>query len=183
MNPHRTGCRRPAAQRGVVIVVVLIFLVLLALLGLDSMQANVLQEKEAGNARDVNIAFQAAEAALRTGELYVVNTVTEATPFSATCAGGRCVPSTTGTPVWTDPGLAVWATAANHSTMAANINGVAAQPVYIIELMGEVPPGTGDSMAIGFASRLKPNAYRITALGYGGTSTTQVMLQSIYIKH
>ncbi len=173
----------PARERGIVIVVVLIFLVLLAMLGLDSMQANVLQEKEAGNARDTNLAFQAAEAALRDGENYIITTVTEATGFTTACAGGLCQPATGPTPVWNDATLSVWTAAASHRTYSGTITGLYSQPTYIVELMGEVPAGSGDSLAIGFGSRTKPNAYRVTALGYGGTSGTQVMLQSIYVKH
>ncbi|WP_394752197.1 PilX N-terminal domain-containing pilus assembly protein [Crenothrix sp.] len=55
-------------QSGVVLVVSLIILVLLTLLGLTGMQTTSLEEKMAGNMRDKNMAFQAAEAALKAGE-------------------------------------------------------------------------------------------------------------------
>ena len=58
-------------QRGVVLVTGLIFLVILTLLGVTAMQTTILEERMAGNLRDENLAFQAAEAALREGELFL----------------------------------------------------------------------------------------------------------------
>ncbi|MFK5947321.1 MAG: PilX N-terminal domain-containing pilus assembly protein, partial [Methylococcales bacterium] len=48
-------------QTGVVLVVSLIMLLLLTLIGITGTQVTSLEEKMAGNARDQNIAFQAAE--------------------------------------------------------------------------------------------------------------------------
>lgn len=55
-------------QSGVILVVSLIILLLLTLIGLTGMQTTSLEEKMAGNMRDKNLAFQAAEAALKAGE-------------------------------------------------------------------------------------------------------------------
>jgi type IV pilus assembly protein PilX len=55
-------------QDGAVLVVGLIILVILTLLGVQAMRSNVLQERMAGNMRERNLAFQAAESALRLGE-------------------------------------------------------------------------------------------------------------------
>ncbi len=46
----------------------LIFLVLLTLLGVSAMQTATMEERMAGNMRNENLAFQAAEAALRDAE-------------------------------------------------------------------------------------------------------------------
>jgi len=59
------GARR---QSGAVLVIGLIILVVLTLLGVQGMRTNVAQERMAGNMRERNLAFQAAEAALRRGE-------------------------------------------------------------------------------------------------------------------
>jgi type IV pilus assembly protein PilX len=56
------------AQRGAVLVVALMFLVVLTLLALTSMSGTTLEERMAGQYRDLNIAFQAAEAGLRDAE-------------------------------------------------------------------------------------------------------------------
>jgi type IV pilus assembly protein PilX len=55
-------------QEGAVLVVGLIILVLMTLLGVQAMRGNVSQERMAFNMRERNVAFQAAEAALRVGE-------------------------------------------------------------------------------------------------------------------
>lgn len=65
-NPLRHHARR--RQGGAVLVVGLIILVILTLLGVQAMRSNVLQERMAGNMRERNLAFQAAESALRLGE-------------------------------------------------------------------------------------------------------------------
>lgn len=56
-------------QSGTVLIIALVFLLLMTLVGVAAMQGTTLQERMAGNHRDRNLAFQAAEAALREGEL------------------------------------------------------------------------------------------------------------------
>ncbi|AQZ34850.1 pilus assembly protein PilX [Pseudomonas sp. LPH1] len=58
----------PHRQQGAVLIVALIMLLLLTIIGLSSMRGTSLQENMAGNMRDINLALQAAEAALRQGE-------------------------------------------------------------------------------------------------------------------
>ncbi|MBK1701537.1 pilus assembly PilX family protein [Thiococcus pfennigii] len=58
-------------QAGAALVIALVFLLLMTILGVSSMQGTALQERMAGNQRDRNQAFQAAEAGLRAGEIYV----------------------------------------------------------------------------------------------------------------
>lgn len=52
-------------QHGAVLIVALLFLVILTLLGLTAMSGTTLEERMSGNSRDMNIALQSAEAALR----------------------------------------------------------------------------------------------------------------------
>lgn len=58
----------PRAERGAVLIVALVMLLLLTVIGLASMRGTSLQESMAGNLRDGDVAFQAAEASLRKGE-------------------------------------------------------------------------------------------------------------------
>lgn len=60
-------------QSGVVLFISLIMLLLLTLIGVTSVQTTILEEKMAGNMRNRNLAFQAAEAALRHAEQYVID--------------------------------------------------------------------------------------------------------------
>ena len=55
-------------QSGAVLAISLIILLLLTIIGLTATQVTGLEEKMAGNLRDRNLAFQAAETALRAGE-------------------------------------------------------------------------------------------------------------------
>ncbi|MBK7541912.1 MAG: hypothetical protein IPN66_02220 [Candidatus Competibacteraceae bacterium] len=55
----------PVRQKGAALVVGLILLVVITLIGVSAMQSTTLQEKMAGNLRDSNLSFQAAEVGLR----------------------------------------------------------------------------------------------------------------------
>ena len=56
-------------QKGAVLLVALVLLLLLTIIGLAGMRGANLEERMAGNLREQMISFQAAEAALRAGEL------------------------------------------------------------------------------------------------------------------
>ncbi len=56
------------SQRGAVLIVALVFMLILTIVGVAAMSNATLQERMAGNSKDVNIAFQAAEAAIREAE-------------------------------------------------------------------------------------------------------------------
>lgn len=58
-------------QRGVVLPIVMILMVILAVLAVSGMDDTAMQERMAGNLRDREIAFQAAESALRMGEGWI----------------------------------------------------------------------------------------------------------------
>lgn len=60
-----------SAQRGSALIISLIMLLLISLIGVGSMQGTILQERMASNLHDRNIAFQASERALRGGENWV----------------------------------------------------------------------------------------------------------------
>lgn len=59
---------RRRRQSGAVLIIGLILLVVLTLLGVQGMRTNLAQERMAFNVKERNLAFQAAEAALRAGE-------------------------------------------------------------------------------------------------------------------
>jgi type IV pilus assembly protein PilX len=63
-NMLRAGAA-PSRQQGAVLIVALLFLVILTILGLTAMQGTTMEERMSGNSRDINVALQAAEAALR----------------------------------------------------------------------------------------------------------------------
>ncbi|MEJ2108265.1 MAG: PilX N-terminal domain-containing pilus assembly protein [Acidiferrobacteraceae bacterium] len=52
-------------QEGAVLVIGLIILVVMTILGITAMQSTVVEEKMAGNFKDKDVAFRAAEAGLQ----------------------------------------------------------------------------------------------------------------------
>ncbi|MCD2449274.1 PilX N-terminal domain-containing pilus assembly protein [Methylicorpusculum oleiharenae] len=157
-------------QSGVVLVVSLIMLLLLTLVGVTGMQTTGLEEKMAGNMRDKNLAFQAAESALKVAEYSLALTLPT---FSAAGTGGFY--SDPSTPDISDAELkkdSFWTTNPNTvatSTVTELGNGIAA-PRYIIQDLGCVPGGPCPG----------PHLYRLTVRATGGSTNTVVILQSIF---
>lgn len=164
-------------QKGAVLVVSLIMLLIMTLIGLSSMRTTILEEKMAGNYRDRNIAFQAAEAALLDAEADVVcNGCTRASPisgldnFDATCTGGTCGGWVS--TVWTDTSKMGNVVTFGTYTGATAIAGVATAPNYLIEGKKCIAPGWASYKY----------CYQITATGYGGSANATSVLQEVYIK-
>lgn len=67
----RRVTRQCEAQAGAVLPIALIILLIISLLAVAGMSDTTLQERMAGSMRDRDIAFQAAEAALRQGEQWI----------------------------------------------------------------------------------------------------------------
>ena len=91
-------------QRGMVLVVSLIILVVITLLAISAMRVTTLEERMAGNTRDRQLAFQAAEYALREAQDYLSTAVLGT--FSATGGSGGLFNSLNTAPnedvYWTD---------------------------------------------------------------------------------
>src|SRR3546814_12468600 len=79
-------------QNGSALIISLVFLLILTMIGIASIQDSTLQERMAGNERDKNLAFQAAEAALRVGEDHLRHT---GALFSAAGTSGLISPDYT----------------------------------------------------------------------------------------
>lgn len=196
----------PVRQKGVVFITTLMLLIVMTLLVISLIRTSILEERMAGYSRDWNMAFQAAETALRdaereikTGSRVVGQTgfVNGCSATTDTFGAGLCLQnlctdtSATGDcyPIWVHldkvQNDAGWKTGTNSGksiqygakTGAVAITGVAAQPRYIIEVLS-VPD----------ASSLKPPPgmpaqkylYRATAVGFGANIQTRVMLQGTY---
>jgi type IV pilus assembly protein PilX len=169
-------------QRGVVIVVALVMLLAMTILSVTSMTNSTLEEKMSANLRDREIALQAAEAALRYGER-LAPTIAKG-DFNCGCNSGHCNfdienPGTCDLTVeyWTDAGLDVWNDTDKHISYNVTFSEVSTQPKLIIEYMGRQM----QDLDAGVWQTGDPPVFRITAMGYGQTSTTRVMLQSTYI--
>ena len=173
-------------QRGLSLVIVLLFLVMLSILGTTAIQTSSLEEKMTGNERDRQIAFEAAEGALRDAEREIFLSLSPSSPFDSACDNGLCTPSTTAVPAWD---AVNWLSAqprqygAFTGAGAYPITGLANTPRYIIEILPRMSATSGNSAGLGARSSTTAGTpYRITAVGWGRRPTTQVQLQSVYVR-
>lgn len=170
-------------QSGMALVTALIFLVVLTLLGISAMQLNFFEERMAGNSRDLNIALQAAEAALRDGEMDINKNITLSTPFDSICTNGLCTPPTVSTQWWKTLDWTDTAKTRAYGayTSSTNLAYAKTQPKYIIEKLATLPIPAGQDITLGIKPPTAGIAYRITARGVGVQPETIVFLQSIYV--
>ena len=177
----------PHNQKGMVLILVLSLLLALTILGVSSMSTSTLETKMANNFQDRNAAFQAAEAALREGERLVESSNYDGSQFDNKCTNGLCectkqttcdYNGNTAQTFWEQD--VVWNTSTKHMTyQTISLTELAAPAKYIIEHMGNVCADTNASCIV---ASTDPRMFRITAIGYGTTINTKVMLQSTYKK-
>ena len=164
-------------QSGVVLVVSLIMLLLLTLIGVTGMQVAGLEEKMAGNNKDKNIAFQAAETALRGGEGQIDTIVALGTFDGDNGLLGENDSFFATSATWT--GL-------NSRTFTSGIAQVATEPRYYIKYESTGSDGSGASInndSYGqFNSGSKVSYFSVTSRGTGGLDTSLVFLRSYYGK-
>jgi type IV pilus assembly protein PilX len=176
-------------ERGTALIMALVFLILLTIIGLASMSVVTLEEKMAGNLKESNLAFQAAESALRDGEADVFANISAAAGFNAACTNGLCWPAPGGTPpVWR---TVDWSDSSTTSrrfgqvTGAAGLAGVKSQPRYIIEsIIASANPKAGESLSGASTGEVVSQGefFRITARGSSATGTGQTLVQSTFRK-
>jgi len=196
----------PAGEHGFALVSSLMFLVVLTIFVISSMGTNALEEKMLGFSRDRQVALQAADAALRDAERYMLlGSLPGATGFSAGCSTGTGLYQiqTSGAPIWialeSDVsckddawiGKASAINAANgksfkYGTLTSapefkldNSRPVASQPRFIIEVITIASTGSG-SRKIGFGATSTKYVYRVSAVGFGQRLSTRVLLQAVY---
>jgi type IV pilus assembly protein PilX len=85
----RSNPKFAAPQSGAVLVVSLLLLLVMTVLALTASQTTRLQERMAGNARDLDLAFQASEAGLRAAEIRIDDTVAINAGQNNDCAGAE----------------------------------------------------------------------------------------------
>lgn len=159
-------------QSGAVLAIALIFLVVLTLLGITGAQNTVLEERMTGNYRDRQIAFEAAEAALRTAENSLLPPVPIATFQALTWNGtnGRHEGNPSLDPDDANNPVTVSITEISAATSA--------DPTYYIERLPEMDLPKSD---LGLPKTVpKIRYYRSTAKGWGQSQSTDplVVLQS-----
>lgn len=164
----------PQKQSGAVLVVALVVLIALTLIGVVSLQSTTMEERMAGNLRDLNLALQSTESTLREAEVTIeglANTDGFGTGGGMYSLGNAPDPFSAGT--WTGA----------SSTIATGNYGNVVQPRYYIELIGNVSEDTAAEINIfnyGQRTGGEVTIFRIVARGTGATGTAQVILEEFY---
>lgn len=165
-------------QRGAVLVISLIILLLMTIIGVVAMQGATLEERMAGNVRDNQIAFNAAEAALRAGELSLSGEFAVLPVFSSTGGAAGSCHYTQDNIRWANwsaiPQLCVYAIKAEFIDPETARELLYASPDYYLE---EIEATSSDIEA---GTELNVGMYRITARGFGSSDTATVILQSTF---
>jgi type IV pilus assembly protein PilX len=176
-------------QKGIVLLVSLILVLLITVVGLAAIRGSGLQELMAGNMREHNLAFQAAEAGLRAAETTIRPELELNALPTFDDSGGHFndlnkknsepkPPALWDEDAWDD----------DDNTVTTNMDLTLAsdeQPRYVMERL--VVPITiaaaADGSGIDTASMdsfEEPEFYRVTSRGTGGAVNAHVILQSVY---
>jgi type IV pilus assembly protein PilX len=158
-----------------VLVVGLIFLAMLSLMGIAAYSSATQEERMAGNTRDRLRAFEAAETSLRDCEA-PLGGIGGLPAFNGT-GGMYAAPPVTALPMWE---TVDWKDATAVRVLGTSIADVALPPRCIVEEMlvlnGRPPDG-----AISMGQQLVPQTvYRVTAMGFGMSTSTSTITQSTF---
>ncbi len=189
---HNPFSKSRSAQRGAVLAISLMILLVMTTIGVASMGSTTLQERMSNNNTQRQIAFQAAEAALRAGEAFLLanigNVADLATNFNATTpvaglyserapvVGVATYPLPVLANIFDDTG---WLAAGNAVEVVSLAN-LSQRPRFIIEYMGRAGSKVRDYS--GKEQDTRQYAFQITAIGWGEglTPTARYLLQSSY---
>lgn len=189
---------RPGGQRGVSLIIVLLLLVIVSILGVGAAQIATMGERSSRNDRDMQVAWQSAEAALMDAEFdihgpvassrrSVFTNMANTNAFVNGCGDsgnsrGLCTLVTSGQPAW----LSVDFTATSNAHTAAYgeftgrsfpAGSTGIQPVkaprYVIEPIED--PANRD-----LSGSTTSYIYRVTAMGFGPRADIQGVAQIIY---
>ncbi len=193
---YANASTRHSRQGGAILITALIILVVLTLLGLAGMNNSILEQRMAGNTRQAQIAFEAAESALKAGEVWLttagnLDTVAQlVSKFNGSVNGFYAERRP-------EPGAAINAlafdvsdpsawTAANSIELTGFGGNVAKKPRYIIQYVGRTRVSTGNK-TLPELDVLDPNSnkpdlreyvFRIVAIGWGADGSAKQVLQS-----
>ena len=154
MNRNRNR-NRPA--RGIALIVALVLLVLVTLIALASTHGVLLETRMSAGTQDRNLAFQAAEAALRGAETQALTATVPAA--GSGCNAGLCsTPAAIDKPRWLDPAFTGFAPAPT-----VPVSGDAVTPETITEYMGDGANWLGCESEVPRQPNCRTARYRISS--------------------
>jgi type IV pilus assembly protein PilX len=179
-------------QRGAVLIVSLMLLLVMTLLGLGASQSTRMQERMAGNQRDVELAMQGAEAGLRASESMVSQKVddTKVSPAADACDTAVTTPSPdcftyrqffVGADQTTPLDLSKqtedwWNT---YAKRYRDDTGLARAPQYVNEYYKESRDSLSDR---GYELQVLRDFYRVTARSSGMSNTSNVVVETSHAR-
>ena len=184
MNKTTAFFTGPFDQRGAALITSLLMLLVLTILALTAMETTVMEEKMSSNSRQKQIAQQAAESALRAGELFLANNINTLPDIAQNFNGaGGLYDSTqpgSGAALNWDPSDAGNWSAGNSvadtrlNSFSNNPAAVPGPPRFVIEYLGtsELPPLNFKTPSVG------RHSFRVTAIGWGRDTRAKVVLSS-----
>lgn len=165
-------------QQGAVLIISLIMLVLLTLIGMGAMRSTTMEERMAGNMRDKQVAFYAAEAALREGERFFENLISIGA-FNG--SAGKLTLADDEPDYWDS---STWSAGNSIEYSSSAISNVSKQPRYIVKYAGNSVSNVGSLNMGRYGSNGKNQVsnFQVTARGTGASDKTQVIVQEYYGK-
>lgn len=174
-------------QKGAALVTSLMLLLILTVIGITAMQMTRMQERMAGNTRDLNLAFQGAEAALRNGESLIKAQATKpddcnALPCQFWQAGSASLvvnPAAGDKPWWDQYGVEYEASG-DHSTSTHELTELSEDPRFVVQYITRVP----DTLTVGEGGGAPPGRdfYQVTGRSVGGSGKANTLLQSTFAR-
>jgi type IV pilus assembly protein PilX len=185
----------PNAECGFALITGLLFLVVMSLIGVTMMNATRMETMMAGGARETNIAFQAAEAALRAGEQAVQDTDD---PDEFNGSPGMLgesdnepdfleTDSTATDYAWNNTSSLRYSADTCPSASSCYPE-VAEQPRYVVKHVDNIFDESAEKKAISIggyaqgAHKVQSSVFRVTARGTSRDGSAEALLQSYYGK-
>ncbi|MGI4848832.1 MAG: pilus assembly PilX family protein [Janthinobacterium lividum] len=176
----------PASQHGIALASALMMLVLMTVLALSMFRGFGLQQKIAGNTREKQRAFQAAENALQYGEWWLMQGIVG---FGIVCSTPVTINSASDMRACSNP----LANASDPATWTA-VSSYKPPPMVVAAGGGTATDGSGNKdinyakvpglyvAYIGLSPNGQQTLYSVTASGYGGSSNSTAVIQSVFAK-
>lgn len=195
-------------QRGAALMTVMMILIIVSMLGLSAVEIAVMSERGSRNDRDLQLALQAAEAALADAAYDIDGTGPAAlrrpevfsdeaaSDFKEGCGDaasghgkGLCLPALAGQPVWltvdfAGPAAGVRTVSLGEFTGRAFAAAEAGSPQGVMPALKPryIIETVPDAEVFADLRRKAGHVYRITAMGFGPRQDIQAVLQMVYRK-
>lgn len=168
----------PCRQRGAILVVSMLLLLVMTVLALTASQATQMEERMAGNGRDLDLAFQASEAGVRGAEMRIDAVVAPKRAASLICndrdscdAVGRLE----ATQDYWHQSQEWWNT--NAYALTQRPADLQREPQYVIEHWADVP----DTLTTGSSMQKSGTLYYVAAArALGPTETAVSIIETSY---